>query len=108
MVPRLLIAIVGGGLITSAMLIGMSQFAQRFKERDATEYFQISSFMPAPEGGRPARPPAPATPPDRPRVEYRQPQRDTQVPVPTPAVEPERLSPPPLVAEELPDSEPAR
>jgi len=103
MVQRLLIAVAGASLITSAMLLGMNEVAQHLKERDPTQYFQISSFTPAPESRRPKPPPAPAVPPERPWLDHAQP-RDTRVPVTAPSVDPERLAAPPLVPEPSPDA----
>jgi hypothetical protein len=107
MIPRIIAATIGGGLITTAMLLGMNQFTERFKEQDPIRYFTITDFIAAPPGRRPTPPPAPAAPPDRPQIEYRQPV-GTRLPVESPAVEADRLQPPPLVPESRREPEPAR
>jgi len=105
MIPRYLAAFVGASLVTSAMLLGMNEVARRLKDRGPTQYFRISSFVPAPESRRPVRPPAPQTRPELPQIEYTTP-RDAGVPLSAPTVDPERLAAPPLVPEPLPDATP--
>src|SRR5690606_7881611 len=39
MIVRYITATIGGCVITIAMLLGMNQIAERFKERDPTRYF---------------------------------------------------------------------
>ncbi len=98
MLPRLLISVAGASVITSAMLLGMNQIAQRFKERDPMQYFQISSFTPAPESRRPKPLPPPAVPPELPQIDYSD-RRGARVPLSAPSVDPDRLAAPPLVPE---------
>ena len=98
MVPRFLIAAVGGSLITSAMLLGMNHFAQALQVRDPTQYFQVADFFAGPANRRPTRPAAPDLPPERPQIQYSKPE-DLGVSIPTPALEDERVSPPPLIPE---------
>ncbi|MFO7286175.1 MAG: hypothetical protein LOD94_00685 [Gammaproteobacteria bacterium] len=105
MIPRYLVAFVGASLITSAMLLGMNEVARRLKERDPTQYFQISSFIPAPEDRRPRRPPAPQARPELPQIEYATP-LDADVPLSVPTVDPDRLASPPLVPEPSPGATP--
>ena len=49
---RLVIASIGGALITITILLGMSEVAQKFRERDPTRYYRIVDFIPAPDGWR--------------------------------------------------------
>jgi len=65
MLLRLLLAIVGGCVITGTMLISMSEISALFRERSADKIFLINDILPAPEKGRPRRPPAAALPPQR-------------------------------------------
>ncbi|MGI9259152.1 MAG: hypothetical protein ACR2QQ_09965 [Gammaproteobacteria bacterium] len=68
---RYSVALAGALAITVAMLLFMNDLVSRFLERDATRYFSITSFIPAPDPGRqlPDAPPAPAQAPDAPVVE---------------------------------------
>lgn len=98
MVPRFLIAAIGGSLITSAMLLGMNHFAQALKAQDPTQYFQVADFFAAPADRRPVRPAAPELPPERPQIHHSLPQ-DLNVSIPGPALDDERIAPPPLIPE---------
>lgn len=104
MIVRYVTAAIGGSLITVAMLLGMNEVAQKFKERDPTRYFGIVDFVALPESRRPTPPPAPAVPPERPRVEVRT-STATSLPLQIPRVDQERVIPPPLIPE--PDPDPA-
>ncbi|HEX6992589.1 MAG TPA: hypothetical protein VF339_00425 [Gammaproteobacteria bacterium] len=105
MIVRYITAAIGGGLITVAMLLGMNEVAQKFKERDPTRYFGIVDFVALPEDRRPARPPAPATPPERPRIDVQTP-GSTALPLHMPSVDPDpdRVAPPPLIPEPDPEA----
>lgn len=70
MILRLLIAIIGAGLVTVTMLYGMSEFTAMFRQRGTDKFFLITDILPRPDPGRPARPPAAALPPARTSVEY--------------------------------------
>ena len=98
MIVRYLTAAVGGSLITIAMLLGMNQVAEKFKERDPTRYFGVVDFVALPEGRRPTPPPAPTIPPERPRIDVRG-SGDPSLPVHMPNVDRERVTPPPLIPE---------
>ncbi len=96
----------GASLITGAMLVGMNQIAEKFKERAPNTYFGITDFVALPRDRRPTPPPAPAIPPERPQIDIRVP-RDPGVPgvpVSIPSVPTDRVAPPPLVPEADPDS----
>jgi len=95
MIGRYLAATIGGSVITVAMLLGMNEIAEQFKERDATRYFGIVDFVALPKDRRPTPPPAPAIPPERPRIDVRT--QGTRLPVQIPSVDHERVAPPPLV-----------
>ncbi len=70
---RLLIALVGAAVITSGMLLGMSEVTQKFRDRDTTRYFRIVDFLPAPDGRRRLRRPTqPDLPPKREDLPYEQ------------------------------------
>jgi len=108
MIVRYITATIGGCLITFAMLLGMHGIAEKFKERDATRYFGIVDFVALPESRRPSPPPAPAIPPERPRIDVRTPTA-TSLPVQLPSVDQQRVTPPPLIPEPDPDgSRPSR
>lgn len=77
----------------------MNQIAEKFKERDPTRYFGIVDFVALPENRRPTPPPAPATPPERPRIDVRgsgDPRPSVQLPS---VIDSELVRPPPLVPE---------
>lgn len=101
MIARFIIAAVGGGIITTGMLLGMNQFAQQFKEQDPTRYFSVTDFVALPEPRKPRPPQAPMLPPDRPQIDVRV-TDDSRLPVRLPSVDSERLTPPPLVPEGQP------
>ena len=103
MIARYVTAAVGASLITGAMLVGMNQVAQKFKERAPTKYFGITDFVALPRDGRPRPPPAPAIPPERPQIDIRV-RGDTGLPVSIPSVLPDRVAPPPLVPEADPEA----
>jgi len=105
MIVRYVTAGIGASLITAAMLLGMNGIAQKFKERDPTRYFGIADFVSLPDDGRPRRPRAPATPPERPQIDVRAP-GSTDLPLHIPSVDQERVAPPPLIPE--PDLDPTR
>lgn len=70
MIARLVVAVVGACLITGALLLGMSEFTAIFRQHDGGKYFLITDILPAPDRGRPQRPPAAAMPPGRQVVEF--------------------------------------
>ena len=70
MVLRLVIAVLGGAVITVGMLLMMSDFTAKLRERDTLRYFPITDFIPATGVNRPRPPPVPVLPPDRPRAQY--------------------------------------
>ncbi|WP_428102765.1 hypothetical protein [Candidatus Rariloculus sp.] len=67
---RLVIASIGGALITFTILLGMSEVAQKFRERDPTRYYRIVDFIPAPDGWRRPEFRDPALPPERTQLPY--------------------------------------
>ncbi len=82
---RLLIALVGAAVITSGMLLGMSEITHKFRDRDSTRYFRIVDFLPAPEGRRRLRRPTqPDLPPERQDLRYER--SITTLPIDRPAV----------------------
>ena len=95
MIGRYLAATIGGSVITLAMLLGMNEIAEQFKERDPTRYFSVVDFVALPKDRRPSPPPVPAVPPERPRIDVRT--QNTRLPVQIPSVDQERVSPPPLI-----------
>ena len=68
---RLLIAIVGALAITVALLFGMLEVTNEFRERDPTRYFMVD-FIEAPDRGRerPTLAPTPELPPERMRPQF--------------------------------------
>jgi hypothetical protein len=73
MFARMLTAIIGGGIITAALLLLMNYFATLVTARDPVDYFQITDFIPddRPSWSRmPEQPPTPQRPPERPRIEF--------------------------------------
>ena len=52
MLSRFLVALVGGIVITVAILLGMTEITKRFRDRDPTRYFRITDVIPAPDGRR--------------------------------------------------------
>lgn len=70
MYTRLVVASAGAALITAAILLGMSEVAQRIRQRDPTRFFQITDIIPRPERGRPTRPADAQLPPPRAAPEY--------------------------------------
>lgn len=84
--------------MTLALLYGMHFVTKRFEERDPTQYFPITEFIPASERRMPPRPPTPQAPPERPRID---PLIDPIAPeaVPAPSVGQDRLATPPLLPE---------
>lgn len=62
---RFLLAAAGAIIITGSMLILMAQFSAMFSQRSGDKIFMIDDILPAPERGRPVRPPAAALPPRR-------------------------------------------
>lgn len=98
MIARYLAALVGGSLITIAILLGMHHFAENITARDPMRYFGITDFVALPDSRRPTPPPAAATPPDRAQIDIR-PSGDARVPVRMPQIDPDRVAPPPLVPE---------
>src|SRR5690606_5716732 len=98
MIARLAIATVGAFVITVGILLMMSDFAERLRERDPMRYFRITDFIPADTRGLPEPPPAPALPPSRPsaqferrpgpRIEAPRPDVERPVDIEQPVVEP--------------------
>ena len=72
MIKRLLIASLGALTITIGLFLFMDYAADRFVLRDATKYFTITDFIPAPDRGRqlPTVRTTVDMPPERPEVEY--------------------------------------
>lgn len=69
-VARILIASIGGAIITVSILYGMSGIAAKFRERDPTRYFSIVDFIPAPDGWRRPEFRDPTLPPERAQLPY--------------------------------------
>jgi hypothetical protein len=69
MIIRVLIALVGAGVITAAMLLGMSEFTSMFRERSGERYFLITDILTRRDSGRLPRPPAAELPPERSAIE---------------------------------------
>lgn len=67
---RLLIACIGGAIITLSILLGMSGIAEKFRERDPTRYFRIVDFIPAPDGWQRPEFTDPTLPPERAQLPY--------------------------------------
>ena len=67
---RLVIASIGGAVITISILLGMSEIAVKFRERDPTRYFRIVDFIPAPDGWRRPEFRDPTLPPERAQLPY--------------------------------------
>ena len=67
---RLLIASIGGAIITLSILLGMSGIAEKFRERDPTRYFRIVDFIPAPDGWQRPEFRDPTLPPERAQLPY--------------------------------------
>ena len=67
---RILIASIGGAIITVSILFGMSEIAAKFRERDPTRYFRIVDFIPAPDGWRRPEFRDPTLPPERAQLPY--------------------------------------
>lgn len=67
---RILIASVGGAIITVSILFGMSEIAAKFRERDPTRYFRIVDFIPAPDGWQRPEFRDPTLPPERAQLPY--------------------------------------
>ena len=78
MIPRLLIAVIGGLAITIGLLMFMDDVTNRYLLRDSTRYFRITDYIRAPDSGRqlPDIPVVPEDSPDRPQFDY--PQDDEQ------------------------------
>jgi len=83
-VTRLLIALVGAAIITSGMLLAMSEITQKFRGRDTTRYFRIVDFLPTPDGRRRLRRPTQSDPPPE-REDLRYERSITTLPVDRPA-----------------------
>ena len=83
MISRLLVAAIGGLVITIGLLLFMDDVTNRYLMRDATRYFRITDYIPAPDRGRqlPDVPVAPEAAPNRPEFDYpqeeEQPEGDT-------------------------------
>lgn len=69
-VTRILIASIGGAIITVSILFGMSEIAAKFRERDPTRYFRIVDFIPAPDGWQRPEFRDPTLPPERAQLPY--------------------------------------
>lgn len=71
MIKRLLIASLGALSITIGLFLFMDYAADRFVLRDATKYFTITDFIPAPDRGRqlPTVRTTVDMPPERPEVD---------------------------------------
>ncbi len=71
MIPRLLLAALGGMVITIGLLLFMDDVTNRYLLRDPTQYFRITDYFPAPDRGRllPDLPVVPENAPDRPQFE---------------------------------------
>ncbi len=69
-VARILIASIGGAIITVSILLGMSEIAAKFRERDPTQYFRIVDFIPAPDGWRRPEFRDPTLPPERAQLPF--------------------------------------
>lgn len=67
---RLIIASIGGAIITLSILLGMSGIAEKFRERDPTRYFRIVDFIPAPDGWQRPEFRDPTLPPERAQLPY--------------------------------------
>ena len=65
---RIILAFVGGSIITVGIFLGMSQIAELFSRRDPTKYFQID-FIPPPSGRRLPNLPLPQSQPSRANVD---------------------------------------
>src|SRR5690606_41557075 len=94
MVARIVVSVVGGSVITVAMLLGMNEVTKHFKDRDPTQYFVITDFIPGPERRVPTPLPAPAPLPERAQINL----NDTHAPRPPaerPQIVEQRLPPPP-------------
>lgn len=102
MIVRYVTAAIGGSLITVAMLLGMNEVAQKFKERDPTRYFSVVDFVALPQDRRPVRPPPPAMPPERPQIDVRTP-GSSPLPLQMPTIDDDRVAPPPLIPEPDPE-----
>jgi hypothetical protein len=93
MLPRLVIALAGAIAVTLAMLWGMNAVTNLFRERDATRYFRVTDFIPAPDGPRkPALPRTPEQAPESPGLEYER-RGGPDVGVDRPAIGPPILEP---------------
>ncbi len=69
-VARLVIASIGGAIITISILLAMSEIAAKFRERDPTRYFRIVDFIPAPDGWQRPEFRDPTLPPERAQLPY--------------------------------------
>ena len=84
-VARIVIASIGGAIITVSILLGMSGIAEKFRERDPTRYFRIVEFIPAPDGWRRPEFRDPTLPPERAQLPYEGPR--AAIPVDTPSAD---------------------
>jgi hypothetical protein len=65
MIPRVVTAFIGASLITFWMFLGMSEVSKWFKERDPTQYFRVTQFIPQDTSRRPRRFLVPRAQPER-------------------------------------------